>query len=400
MATAASSEPIGDASSVISTIATAHAGFLSMHGTLPKIKRRKSLRDTLQNLPKVDLHRHLEGSLRLSTLAEIARKHGVDLPSYDIEALRPYVQVTTDEQPDFHIFLEKFSFLARFYPKLECIDRIAYEAVADAAQDNIEYLELRFNPVTLALSQGFRFEEVVERVISAVKKAEQDFDIMVRLLTTIRRDYDQDTASRVVDMAIHYADQSIVGLDLAGDEVHYSAQPFAELFNKAKEAGLGITVHAGEATGAESVRIAIELLGADRIGHGVRASEDLAVMDLVRERGITLEVCPTSNIQTAAVKAITKHPLRAFFQIGLPVTINTDDPSVSNTTLTDEYMVAVRDIGVTVPEIKQMILTGVRAAFLPQSEKERLEAFFTEALSGSKGEPFGDIGASLAEVVE
>jgi adenosine deaminase len=371
-----------------------------MHGTSLKIKRKKSLRDTLQNLPKVDLHRHLEGSLRLSTLAEIAREHGVDLPSYDIEALRPYVQVTIDEQPDFHAFLEKFSFLARFYPKPECIDRIAYEAVADAAQDNIEYLELRFNPVTLALSQGFCLEEVVERVISAVKKAEQDFDIMVRLLTTIRRDYDQDTASRVVDMAIHYADQSIVGLDLAGDEVHYSAQPFAELFNKAKEAGLGITVHAGEATGAESVRIAIELLGADRIGHGVRASEDLAVMDLVRERGITLEVCPTSNIQTAAVKAITKHPLRAFFQIGLPVTINTDDPSVSNTTLTDEYMVAVRDIGVTVPEIKQMILTGVRAAFLPQSEKERLEAFFTEALSGSKGEPFGDIGASLAEVVE
>jgi len=377
-----------------------------MHGTSLKIKRRKSLRDTLKNLPKVDLHRHLEGSLRLSTLAEIARKHGVDLPSYDIEALRPYVQVTTGEQPDFHTFLEKFSFLARFYPKLECIDRVAYEAVADAAQDNIEYLELRFNPATLALSQGFHFEEVVERVISAVKKAEQDFDIMVRLLTTIRRDYDQDTASRVVDMAIHYADQSIVGLDLAGDEVHYSAQPFAEIFNRAKEAGLGITVrlgitvHAGEATGAESVRIAIELLGADRIGHGVRASEDLAVMDLVRERGITLEVCPTSNIQTAAVKAIAKHPLRALFQIGLPVTINTDDPSISNTTLTDEYMVAVRGIGVTVSEIKQMILTGVRAAFLPRSDKERLEAFFTEALSSSKREPFGGIGASVAEVVE
>jgi adenosine deaminase len=137
-------------------------------------------------------------------------------------------------------------------------------------------------------------------------------------------------------------------------------------------------------------------LRADRIGHGVRASEDLAVMDLVRERGITLEVCPTSNIQTAAVKAITKHPLRAFHQIGLLVTINTDDPSVSNTTLTDEYMVAVRDIGVTVPEIKQMILTGVRAAFLPQSEKEQLEAWFTEALNSSQGEPGRGVRASVA----
>ncbi len=348
-----------------------------------KIKRRKSLRETLQNLPKVDLHRHLEGSLRLSTLAEIALEHGVDLPSYDIEELRPYVQVTTDEAPDFHTFLEKFSFLARFYSELDCIDRISYEAVADAAQDNVKYLELRFNPVTLALSRSFCFQEVVERVIRAVKKAEQDFDVTVRLLTTIRRDYDQDTASRIVDMAVHYAGQSIVGLDLAGDEVHYSAQPFAELFNRAKKAGLGITVHAGEAAGAESVRTAIELLRADRIGHGVRASEDLAVMDLVREKGITLEMCPTSNIQTAAVKAITRHPLRAFYQIGLPVTINTDDPSVSNTTLTDEYMVAVRGIGVTVPEIKQMVLTGVRAAFLPQSEKERLEALFVEALSDS-----------------
>ena len=147
---------------------------------------------------------------------------------------------------------------------------------------------------------------------------------------------------------------------------------------------MGITVHAGEAAGAESVRTAIELLEADRIGHGVRASEDLAVMDLVREREITLEMCPTSNIQTAAVKAITKHPLRAFYQIGLLVTINTDDPSVSNTTLTDEYIVAVCGIGVTVSEIKQMILTAVRAAFLPQSEKESLEAWFTEALSSSK----------------
>jgi adenosine deaminase len=357
---------------------------LSEYSTPLKIKRRKSLRETLQNLPKVDLHRHLEGSLRLSTLAEIAREHGVDLPSYDVEELRPYVQVTTDETPDFHAFLEKFNFLARFYSKLDCIDRISYEAVADAAQDNIKYLELRFNPVTFALCQGFCFEEVMERVISAVKKAEQDFDITVKLLTTIRRDYDQDTAGRIVDVAIHYADQSIVGLDLAGDEVHYSARPFAGLFNQAKEAGLDITVHAGEAMGAESVRTAIELLRADRIGHGVRASEDLAVIDLVRERGITLEMCPTSNIQTAAVKAITRHPLRAFHQIGLPVTVNTDDPSVSNITLTDEYMVAVRDIGVTVSEIKQMILTGVRAAFLPQSEKERLEAWFIEALGSSK----------------
>jgi len=362
---------------------------LNEHRASLKIKRRKSLRETLQNLPKVDLHRHLEGSLRLSTMAEIACKHGVDLPSYDIEELRPYVQVTTDEPPDFHAFLEKFNFLARFYPKLDCIDRISYEAVADAAQDNVKYLELRFNPITLALSQGFYLEEVVERVISAVKNAEQDFDITVRLLTTIRRDYDQDTADRIVDIAILYADQSIVGLDLAGDEVHYSAQPFAKLFNKAKEAGLGITVHAGEAAGAESVRTAIELLKADRIGHGVRANEDLAVMDLVRERGITLEMCPTSNIQTATVKAITKHPLRAFFQIGLPVTVNTDDPSISNTTLTDEYMVALRDIGVTVLEIKQMILTGVRAAFLPQSEKKQLEALFTEALSSSKEGPLG-----------
>lgn len=352
-----------------------------------KIKRRKRLRETLQDLPKVDLHRHLEGSLRLSTLAEIAREHGVNLPSYDIEELRPYVQVTTDEPPDFHIFLEKFNFLARFYSKLECIDRISYEAVADAAQDNVKYLELRFNPLTLAETQGFCLEEVTERVISAVKKAEQDFDITVKLLTTIRRDYKQDKASRAVDVAIRYADQSIVGLDLAGDEVNYPAQPFAKLFNKAKEAGLGITVHAGEAAGAESVRTAIELLRADRIGHGVRASEDLEVIDLVREREITLEMCPTSNIQTAAVKAITRHPLRAFYQIGLHVTVNTDDPSVSNTTLTDEYMVAVRDIGVTVPEINQMILTGVRAAFLPPSEKERLEAWFTETLSSFRESP-------------
>jgi len=147
----------------------------------------RDLRNVLFNLPKIDLHRHLEGSLRLSTLAEIAHQHGVDLPSWDLEQLRPYVQVVDEDQPDFHGFLAKFTLLRRFYSSREAVMRVAYEAVADAAEDNIRYLELRFNPVALALNQGFSFEEVVDWVISATDKAQAEHAIQSRLIVQIGR---------------------------------------------------------------------------------------------------------------------------------------------------------------------------------------------------------------------
>lgn len=342
-------------------------------------KQHRSMRDVLAAWPKIDLHRHLEGSLRLATLAEIAQEHGVDLPSWGLEELRPYVQII-DDSPDFQGFLSKFRLLRRFYSTREAVMRIAYEAVADAAADNVKYLELRFNPVALAKVQGFSYEEVAEWVILATKSAQHDHDIQARLIAQIGRDESTAVARQVAEVAAAFQDQGFVGIDLAGDEINYSALRFTEVFRWAKAQGLNITIHAAEAGHAQNIREAIEFLGADRIGHGVRAMEDLSVIDLLVKRGIALEMCPTSNLQTGTISRLGQHPLWAYQQVGIPVTINTDDPSISNTTLTDEYLVALRGIGIPLRSIRQMVLTAAEVAFLPDLERRRLVEWFQQAL--------------------
>jgi len=337
------------------------------------------LRRALQALPKVDLHRHLEGSLRLETLAGIAREHGVDLPSYDLDQLRPYVQVTVDDQPGFHSFLQKFNLLRRFYQTRQAIERIAYEAVADAASDNVKYLELRFNPVALARAQGFGYGEVIEWVWEAAQHAQADHDILARLIISITR-HEPESADRVLEATLQHLDCGIVALDLSGDEVNYPLGPFIPVFRRAREAGLGLIVHAGEAGGPENVREAIELIDPERIGHGVRCIENFDVVRLVRQHGVTLELCPTSNLQTGAVQTMSYHPLLDLYRLGIKVTLNTDDPSVSDTTLTDEYRLAIMSAGLHISDLKVMIMTAVQAAFLPPDEKAALEARFRSEL--------------------
>lgn len=348
--------------------------------TMPQLETVWGLRDELHALPKVDLHRHLEGSLRLSTLSEIAQHHGIDLPSYDIGYLRRFATVVTDERPDFHLFLAKFSFLRRFYTTQAAVERIAYEAVADAAADNIKYMELRFNPVALSRNQGFSLDSVTRWVCDTVAHAQRDHDITVRLILQIGRDESVETASQIAKIALDYREHGVVGLDLAGDETRFPARRFAEVFQRARREGLYVTVHAGEAGGADNVREAIELLGAQRIGHGVRSIENSDVVHLLRTRGIALEVCPTSNLQTGVVRQFWQHPLPDLLALDLRVTINTDDPSVSDTTLTDEYMIVMLAMGVTLDQIKTMIITAAESSFQPPEERERLSRWFREAL--------------------
>ena len=341
--------------------------------------RMPDLHLALQALPKVDLHRHLEGSLRLETLAGIAREHGVDLPSYDLDELRPYVQVTGDYQPGFHSFLEKFNLLRRFYQTRQAIERIAYEAVADAASDNVKYLELRFNPVALARTQGFSYGDVMDWVWEATQRAQADHDILVRLIVSITRQ-EPETAAAILDATLQHVDRGIVALDLSGDEVNYPLVPFSPVFRRAREGGLGLIVHAGEAGGAENVQEAINLIDPQRIGHGVRCIEDSDVVRLVRQRDVTLELCPTSNLQTGAVQLMSYHPLLDLYRLGVKVTINTDDPSVSDTTLTDEYRLVVMGTGLRISDIKVMIMTAVQAAFLSPDSKATLEDRFRKEM--------------------
>ncbi|MBN1994809.1 MAG: adenosine deaminase [Anaerolineae bacterium] len=341
----------------------------------------RDLRSIFFNLPKIDLHRHLEGSLRLSTLSEIAHQHGVDLPSWSLEELRPYVQVI-DDPPDFVGFLAKFKLLRRFYSSREAVIRVAYEAIADAAEDNIRYLELRFNPAALALNQGFSFEEVTDWVILAANQAQAEYPIQVRLIVQMGR-HEPQYARQLAEIAADKQDRGIVAVDIAGDETNYPLTDFIEVFDWAKKQGLHITAHAAEAGPPHHVREAIEKLDAERIGHGVRSREDVTIVDLLKQRKMVLEMCPTSNLQTGIIPKLSMHPLYAFYQLGIPVTINTDDPSISNTTLTDEFLVANRGIGVPFRCLAEMIMNAARAAFLPEPEKTRLVEWFERALKKS-----------------
>ena len=329
-------------------------------------------RAALARLPKIDLHRHLEGALRLTTLYEIATQIDLGLPTESLEALRPYVQVS-GEAADYRNFLDKFNYLRRFYQSPEWIQRLAYEVMEDAARDNVRYLELRFTPPALARARGFRLEEVTDWVLGATQQARRNYPQMqVWLIANVNRHEPLEVAEQVVQIALDRKDHGIVGLDIGGDEVNFPVRPFVPLLLAARRAGLRLTMHAGEWTGPESVREAIESLNADRIGHGVRVVEDRRVADLARERGTAFEVSLTSNLQTGVVASLAHHPLREMMDLQLKTTINTDDPSIFGATLTDEYEAASVKVGLTAAELQANVLNAAASAFCSPAEQARL----------------------------
>ncbi|MGE5251378.1 MAG: adenosine deaminase family protein, partial [Bacteroidota bacterium] len=250
-------------------------------------------RDRFQALPKVDLHRHLEGSLRLTTMLDIAAAHGISLPP-NVISLSGLVQVQEQDPLTFHNFLEKFKTLRLFYRSPDVIHRITREAIEDAARDNVRYLELRFTPVALSRAEGFPLHDVMDWVISGAREAAQRSKVQVGLIASVNRHESLELAEQVAWLAAGHVGRGMVGLDLAGNEAEFPAAPFAGIFREARESGLHITVHAGEWGSAANVREAIELFDTERIGHGVRVLEDDDVTALACERRTVFEVCITS----------------------------------------------------------------------------------------------------------
>ncbi len=347
--------------------------------------RRSSISDpmlyeTLKGIPKVELHRHLEGSLRLTTLAEIARQCRMDLPGYEVEDIRSLVQMTVEDEANPGAYLSKFGALRGFFQSPEIIDRLVYEAVADAAADGIVYFELRFTPMALARAKSFPLADVTDWAIAAAERGSRDFGIEVRLIVSMNRHESVELGHEVARIAIERMDRGIVGLDLAGAENKYLGEEFAPIFSMAREAGLGVTIHAGEWAGPESIVLAVERLGALRLGHGVRVIEDAGVLQMTRERGIVYEVCPTSNVQSGVSRSYEQHPLRIMYRTGLLTTLNTDNSSVSGVTLSQEMLRAIEYQGFTLGDLKQQILTAARAAFLPPADRNRLVSHLSAAL--------------------
>jgi adenosine deaminase len=330
-------------------------------------------------MPKIELHRHLEGSVRLNTLMQIGKRYNLDVPLSSADALRPYVQMTADSPNDHTHFLSKFGTLRRFFLTQEIIQQIARECVEDAANDNIKYMELRFTPAALVQVGRFRYPDVIQWVARAVAEAQADYDIRVRLIVSLNRHESLIDGDLIVRAALENRHLGIVAIDLAGREAEYPAEPWRDLFLIARRDGLATTIHAGEWAGARNIRQAIEVMGCTRIGHGVRIIENHGVTKLARDAGVTFEVCITSNVQSGVVHAVEHHPIRDMVALQLRTTLNTDDPGISNVTLTDEYALAM-DLGITLEQIKRMTLTAAESSFLPDASRAALIDYFRAAL--------------------
>lgn len=351
-----------------------------MSRTTPSLRPKEFYR----TLPKVDLHRHLEGSLRLSTLLEVGHSHGLSLPN--TSRLRELVQIGDEEPFTIENFLSKFETLRLFYRSPEIIARLTREAIADAAADNVRYLELRFTPAALGRAEHFPLTEVMDWVIDGAQKAEREFGVTTRLIASVNRHEGPDLAAQVAQVAADRAGKGIIGLDLAGNEAAFSALAFGGVFREARQAGLRITAHAGEWGGAQNVVEAITQLGAERIGHGVRVLEDPAATALARERQIAFEVCITSNFQSGVVPALSVHPLPRMLSLGLNVTINSDDPSISQIRLSDEYRLACEDLGLSLATLRGRVLAALRAAFISETERRPLVDSLTQEFDQKSGE--------------
>lgn len=333
--------------------------------------RLEQLDSLLKQLPKVELHLHLDGSVKPETMLDFARDAGITLPATDPQGLIPYMQVN-DQCGSLKEYLNKFDIVLPFLQTAEAVERVAYEVVEQMAEHNVRYVEVRFAP-QLHRHKGMTVDETIESVLRGLKRGEKDFGVKARGIAICMRHHTLEQNLDVIEAAATYMGKGIVAVDLAGDESSYSPEQFQEVFAKARQLGLPITIHAGEAAGPSSIYEAVMNLGAIRIGHGVRLKESSSVLQLVKQRRIPLEMCPTSNIQTKAVPSWKVYPLRDYFNQGLMVTVNTDNPTVSGTNLTKEYRILVEKFGFTPRELAAIILNGAEAAFLKREEKEALK---------------------------
>ena len=331
----------------------------------------QEVRDRVRAMPKTDLHVHLDGSLRPSTIVELAEDHGVALPTTDPEALGEYLLVK--DARNLENYLERFAVTLSVMQHSDAIERIAYELCEDAAAENVRYMEVRYSPILLT-REGLPLPETVEAPLRGIRRARKELGIDASLIICGIRNMEPDVSRDLADLAIAYKNRGVVAFDLAGAEYNYPAKKHKNAFYMVRNANVNATIHAGEAYGPESIHQALHYCGAHRIGHGTRLFEDPDLMQFVNDHRIPLEICLTSNVQTRAVKGFESHPLRLYFDQGLVVSLNTDNRLMSGTTVTEEHVRAWRHLGFSLAEIGELVLNGFRSAFLHYAEKAALLA--------------------------
>jgi len=330
------------------------------------------------DIPKTEIHCHLEGAIRTQTIIDVAREYNLKLPVCEASELDKHVKVF-DQLRDLQAVLDAFSIFQNSITSPAVVERIAWELFEDSARQNIKLFEVRFSPDWAFHGHHLDWDESLEAILRAKDRAEKEFDMAIGLIAITSRGMGVESCVKTVDWAIRNH-QHIQAVDLADGELLYPMNEFVKPILKAKDAGLKVTIHSGEDTPASAVWDTIHAFQPDRIGHGIHGIEDMKVVDLLRERGITLEVNPWSNYLTNSVPTIEAHPLKKLFDLGLRVTINSDDPEVLETNVNNEYRIAHEILGMSMDEIAVCNRYAFEASFIPSAAKQSIwDKYFVPA---------------------
>lgn len=354
--------------------------FERLEDVLWKVDPKKILtRELLKVLPKIDLHRHIDGCLRPETIVELAKDLKVELPTYSHVDLREHIQRGA-RGGSLSLYLEGFAYTTSVMQTKDSLFRVAYEVLEDCMKDGLVYAELRFAPV-LHMFSGLSLDEVIKSVLRGLEAAGNNFNINWGLLICAMRD--RKDSLEMAKLAVKYRDRGVVGFDLAGEEAGNPPKDHIEAFDYCKQSNFNITIHAGEAFGVNSIWQALQHCGAHRIGHGTRLIDDMKIMNnkvekigdiagYVLDHRIPLEICLSSNIQTGAVKTIEKHPFSHFWEKNFRVFLNTDNTLMSATNMTDEYLLAVQNFDISLIDLEKITINAMKSAFIPYNQRKHL----------------------------
>jgi adenosine deaminase len=343
--------------------------------------------DFLRSLPKTDLHNHLDGSLRLDTIQDLATVQGVDLPSDSEHELRRSL-VCGNACESLDEYLDAFKVTLSVLQEPGALKRVAREIVEDAAGENVRYLEVRFSPI-LHKSRGHTEHEILDAVLAGLNEASSETGVQSGTIICGMRNIDPKESQALAQLAVDYKDKGVVGFDLAGAELDYPAKHHIEAFYTILNNNVNCTCHAGEGYGPASIHQALHYCGAHRIGHGTRLHEDPDLMTYVNDHRIPLEICLTSNLQTGVITRLEDHPFRMYFDKGLRVTLNSDNTLVSGTNMTREYRLAVDAFRLGISDVRKLVLHGFKSAFLPLRKKVTLLTHVLDEMDGIIARTFG-----------
>ena len=335
--------------------------------------------EVFEALPKTDLHVHLDGSLRLETILDIAKKEGIELPATSVEGLRAAIGCGKNFG-SLVDYLKGFDITLRVMQTEESLERIAFELAEDAQRENVRYMEVRYAPM-LHTRRGLKLTKVVEAVLDGLRRARETYAIKAHVIICGIRNISPDSSYEMAELAVAYKGRGVVGFDLAGAEAEFPAKHHRDSFQLVRDDNINCTLHAGEDYGPESIAQAIHVCGAHRIGHGCRLRENGDLLHYLNDHRVPLECCPSSNVQTGAVRDISSHPLKLYYDLGLRVTVNTDNRLITDTTVSKELWLCHAKMGLSFADIKGIVVAGFKSSFRPFHEKQAALRRVTQELA-------------------